>query len=127
MMVGKPGEGKACPRQATQRPLHDYCTYLNGIDCQGRLSYRKKRLAKPVEERVARVLFPWLISWKNTTASPVAGDPQGPPIHLPPPSPLWIAQPAAWPSLIVIDILGILSIPRTNIIDNYFNNKGEYV
>ncbi len=31
------------------------------------------------------------------------------------------------PSLIVVGILGILSIPRTNIIDNYFNNKGECV
>ena len=37
---------------------------------------------------VARVLFPWLISWKNTIASPAAGDHQGPPRRSPPPSPL---------------------------------------
>jgi hypothetical protein len=34
MVVGKPGE--ACPRQASQRSILDYCTYLNGIDPCGR-------------------------------------------------------------------------------------------
>src|SRR5205807_1325282 len=30
---------------------------------------------------VARVLFPWLPSWRNTIPSPPAGDHKGPPIH----------------------------------------------
>src|SRR5438876_6935121 len=30
---------------------------------------------------VARVLFPWLPSWRTTIPSPPTGDPKGPPIH----------------------------------------------